>query len=247
MRRLAGRMHLHRLLPLVVLAACIAKVQDSGASEDTADTSGDTDTAGTTDDTAADTDTADTDTASSGSDPFADAIVSFSPGAFAGYGQDDLPDVVLGSPEGGGTSASLDVLSLGQEGEIVLELDDIGIVDGDGADLLVFENPFPGWYETGVVAVSDDGTTWAEWPCDATDAEGGYPGCAGVALVYAASDNDVDATDPDAAGGDRFDLADVGLSSARFVRIRDSGANTYEGTSAGFDLDAIAVVNGAPL
>ncbi|RYZ33379.1 MAG: cell surface protein, partial [Myxococcaceae bacterium] len=46
---------------------------------------------------------------------------------------------------------------------------------------------------------------------------------------------------------DGFDLAAVGLTRARFVRIRDSGANGYAGTSGGFDLDAVAVVNGVQL
>ena len=40
-----------------------------------------------------------------GTDPFADAIVNFSPGPDAGYGADELPDVVLGSPNGGGGGA----------------------------------------------------------------------------------------------------------------------------------------------
>ena len=54
----------------------------------------------------------------------------------------------------------------------------------------------------------------------------------------------VDATDPAAAGGDAYDLAEIGRASARYVRIRDSGANSYDGVSGGFDLDAVAVVNG---
>lgn len=179
--------------------------------------------------------------------PFAASIVSFSPGEGAGFGQDQLPDIVLGSPEGLGEQGSLDVLSLGNAGEIVLAFDGVEIVDGDGPDLLVFENPFPGWTETGVVGVSEDGETWHEWPCDAADAEGEYPGCAGVGLVWAASDNGIDATDPEVAGGDAFDLADLGLASARFVRVRDSGANTYDGVAGGFDLDAITIANLSPL
>ena len=40
--------------------------------------------------------------------------MSFEPGGNAGFGQDQLPDVVLGPPMGKGTSrGSLDVLSLG--------------------------------------------------------------------------------------------------------------------------------------
>ena len=176
--------------------------------------------------------------------PFADEVVSYSPGKGAGFGQDNYPAVVYGPPESpGGGGASLDVLSLGQEGVIVLAFRALDLVDGDGVDLIVFENPFTGWAETGVVGVSEDGETWVEWPCDAQDAAGGYPGCAGVALVNTSSTNGVDATDPAVAGGDLFDLADIGVARARYVRVRDSGANSYSGVSGGFDLDALAAVH----
>jgi len=181
-----------------------------------------------------------------GTDPFADAVVSFSPGPDAGFGSESFPDIVLGSPEGtGGSVGSLDVLSLGENGEIILEMTDLGIVDGPGPDLLVFENPFLGWFEAGAVAVSEDGILWLEWPCEATNVDDDYPGCAGTGTVYLNSLSGLDPTDPDAAGGDAFDLADLGMERARFVRIRDTGENThaYGGSSGGFDLDAIAAVN----
>lgn len=182
------------------------------------------------------------------SDPFADAIVSFTPGEGAGFGAEHLPDIVLGGPQGAGASAgSADVLSLGMEGSIVLRFDDLGLIDGEGADLLVFENAFSGFTETARVAVSEDGTAFSEWPCDPDDDVGGFPGCAGVQPVHANATNGLDATDPDAAGGDRFDLADLGLARARFVRITDTGANGYAGTSGGFDLDALAVVHSEAL
>jgi hypothetical protein len=181
-------------------------------------------------------------------DPFADKVVSFKPGEFAGFGQDGYPDIVLGPPHGGGSGmGSLDVLSLGRGGEIVLELTDIGVVDGPGVDLLVFENPFANFTETGIVAVSEDGQTWHEFPCDATDRANGFPGCAGVKSVFSSPDNGISPTDPSVAGGDGFDLATLGVARARFVRIRDSGENSYGFTSGGFDLDALAVVNGSPI
>ena len=185
-----------------------------------------------------------------GTDPFADAVVEFTPGPDAGYGADELPDVVLGPPNGGGGGAgSLDVLSLGELGSITLELTDLEVIDGPGPDLLVFENPFPGWYETGIVEASLDGIDWYAWPCEAEDADGGFPGCAGTEPVYATEDFWVDPTDPIAAGGDAFDLADIGLPAARFVRITDSGYNAmgYGGTTGGFDLDAIAAANWAEI
>ena len=179
-------------------------------------------------------------------DPFADRIVEFAPGPGAGFGQDKLPFVVLGPPRGAGSGAgSLDVLSLGKEGRIDLEFTDFVAIDGPGVDLLVFENPFAGFTETGVVSVSDDGVTWREFTCAADNADAGFPGCAGVRPVYSNPENGISAVDPAVSGGDAFDLHDVGLSRARFVRIRDSGANRFYGApGGGFDLDAVAVVNG---
>lgn len=187
-----------------------------------------------------------------GPDPFADRVVAFTPGPGAGFGQDRCPDVVLGSPEGNGSGmGSLHVLSLGERGSITLELTDTVVVDGPGADFIVFENPFQRtgaelFAETGVVAVSADGQAWSELPCASADAAGGYPGCAGVKPVLASSTNGVSATDPAVAGGDAFDLATFPGAPAkvRFVRITDSGANGAASPSGGFDLDALAVVNG---
>lgn len=184
----------------------------------------------------------------SGPDPFADRVVSFTPGATAGFGQDQLPDVVLGPPHGAGASAgSTDVLSLGNGGCIVLEFTDIEAVDGDGMDLLVFENPWGGYFEPGIVSVSADGTTWATFPCATGDSAGGFPGCAGTHPVFSSPDNGISATDPSVAGGDGYDLLDVGLASARFVRVCDAAVQHYGGISGGFDLDAVAVVNGASI
>lgn len=178
-------------------------------------------------------------------DPWADRVVSIVPGDGAGFGQDRFPDVVLGPPQGGGeSSGSLDVLSLGRDGVIVLEFTDLVAVDGPGVDLLVFENPFGTFFETGVVAVSDDGIAWKEFPCAADDVDGGFPGCAGTHVVFGNPSMGISATDPRVAGGDGYDLSLVGLSRARFVRIRDSGKNRFYGPpGGGFDLDAVAVVN----
>jgi len=178
--------------------------------------------------------------------PFADRVASFTPGPGAGFGQNRFPDIVLGPPEGYGASAgSTDTLSLGTGGSIVLELTDVVLVDGPGVDLLVFENAFSGFRETGIVAVSEDGGSWFEFPCAAVT-DGGTEGCAGVSPVFSAPGNGISPTDPMAAGGDAFDLAQLAVPRARFVRITDTGRNPAAPPTAGFDLDAIAVVNGAP-
>ncbi|MEM6292685.1 MAG: cell surface protein [Myxococcota bacterium] len=188
-----------------------------------------------------------------GDGPFADCIESFEPGPDAAFGHEGLPDIVLGPPvpdPGGG--GSLDVASLGCGGVITLFFDPPGIVDGPGDDFVVFENPFATGDETFAeparVLVSDDGRVWFAFDCQ-LDGQGTWPpaGCAGVNPVIPI-DADALAADPTQAGGDGFDLADVGLSEARYVRLVDvseahyGGPTWCTGSPAGFDLDAIAAV-----
>ncbi|HVY28607.1 MAG TPA: hypothetical protein VHB79_18755 [Polyangiaceae bacterium] len=183
--------------------------------------------------------------------PYAVSVESFSEGDGAGFGQDKLPEIVLGPPHGKGTSlGSLDVVSLGSGGEIVLGFGSQTITDGAGADFVVFENAFwPNgdasavYAELGEVSVSDDGKDWETFSCDTQgDGKGHFPGCAGWSptLEY---DTKLVPLDPEQTGGDAFDLADVGLRSARFVKIRDLKTLEPAGTSSGFDLDAIGVVH----
>ncbi|MCS6900881.1 MAG: cell surface protein [Myxococcales bacterium] len=182
--------------------------------------------------------------------PFAVAVVSFLPGPGAGFGQENMPDVVLGPPEGGGeTQGSLDVVSLGSEGEIVLRLG-VDAIDEPGPDLLVFENPFfvggdpeKVWKELGEVSVSEDGETWATFTCDPTHFK--TTSCAGWRPVLASSSSGISPLEPETAGGDPFDLAEVGIQRARYVRIRDL-SQIMAPPTAGFDLDAVAVIHTAP-
>jgi len=186
------------------------------------------------------------------SDPFVDCVESFRP-TDASFGHDALPGVVLGPPVGGGAShGGTDVVSLGCDGSITLFFDEPAIVDGPGPDLIVFENAFDSgsanFSEPARVLVSADGVDWRAFPCDPLE---GVPlGCAGLAPVLSAPSNGVDPTDPAAAGGDAFDLADVDLSVARYVRLIDVGRTHFAaetwcgGLAGGFDLDAIAAVHG---
>jgi hypothetical protein len=161
-----------------------------------------------------------------------------------------MPGVVLGAPDGAGTSmGSLDVVSLGVGGEIVIELGS-EVVDGDGVDLLVFENAFfaggdpsAPFFELGEVSLSDDGVSWTSFACDVEAFSTSH--CAGWHPVLSSRENGISPLDPAVAGGDPFDLADVGLKRARYVKIRDLSAGGGPPT-AGFDLDAIAIVHASP-
>lgn len=176
-------------------------------------------------------------------------VSSFEAGSGAGFGSLSFPGIVLGPPHGGGElSGSTHVLSLGANGEIVLDVGDCQIVDGPGIDFIVFENPFliggdplNPYAELGVVGVSEDGDTFVEFSCN--DEEYPYSGCAGWHPVYSSIDNGISPLDPGEAGGDQFDLSRIGVDRARFIRIRDLDGVGF-GTSVGFDLDAISVVNG---
>lgn len=183
---------------------------------------------------------------------FASYVVDHAFGPGQSNGQDDFPDLVLGPPEGGGCcQGAIDsVVSLGNGGWVTLGFEGNAIVDGPGPDFIVFENAFyVGGNRTNVfaelatVAVSDDGQHWVEFPCTANHAPYGH--CAGWHPTLAnAANNDLDPTDPAVAGGDAFDLRDVCLSQARFVRITDR-PDLNASLDGVFDLDAVAIVNGA--
>lgn len=196
--------------------------------------------------------------APAGADPCADAVTAYTAGTNGGFQQDLLPDIVLGAPYGAGTaSQSLDVVSLGDDGSITVAFTDNQIVDGPGADFAIFENVFVpqnspnAFTEAGVVAASADGVTYVTFPHGA-----GPTGTAGLTPVHANPDqNAIDPRTPE-AGGDRFDLATVGLATARFVRITDPGAAiddfgnhfpTPGVGKSGFDLDAAIAVNSEEL
>ncbi|PRQ05259.1 hypothetical protein ENSA5_03780 [Enhygromyxa salina] len=184
-----------------------------------------------------------------GSDPYADAVVEFTPAEATTFGHEGLPDVVLGPPGG-----IYDVASLGCGGSIVVEFDPPGIVDRPGVDFIVFENPFTEDFpEPGEVAVSADGERWSVFPCAPESLEG----CAGVSPTLALPGADIDPTDPARAGGDGFDLSALADAPAevRFVRILDRSSEYWDSKgeisycdpgnqgAGGFDLDAVAAVH----
>ena len=138
------------------------------------------------------------------------------------------------------------------------------------AATLTIERPFA---DPGRVSVSQDGVTWYEFPCSLTTNPAlglFYPGCAGVYPVLSNA-NDPNTPHPSipttgtigdligaplfpppapgGSGGDSFDLADVGLGWARYVRIVDPNFVTgdpYGPNNAGVDVDAVAAIHSVP-
>jgi hypothetical protein len=180
-------------------------------------------------------------------DSFADRVLSVSFGEGQDFGRDHFPDWVLGGPRGGGAGAGATshVVSLGDGGFVELAFHASGFKNGPGPDLIVFENAFyvggdpeTPFAELGRVAVSQDGETWHKFPCDPET----FRGCAGVSPVLANVDeNDIDPLDPARAGGDAFDLEDLGLDRASYVRVSDIAGDS-DAISGVFDLDAVAVI-----
>ncbi|MFS8066634.1 MAG: hypothetical protein ACMG6S_09715 [Byssovorax sp.] len=175
-------------------------------------------------------------------------VESYTPGPGAGHGQDRFPEVVYGPPLGAGDhGGSTDVLSLGTGGVIVIGFGGNAVVDGEGADFIVFENAFLAgtkpFKELAQISVSEDGATWTAFPCkqDALP----YDGCAGWHPVFSNPSNTISPTDPAAAGGDVFDLATIGVKKARFIKIVDLGNIVGTAGTTGFDLDAVAVLHAA--
>lgn len=176
---------------------------------------------------------------------FVTDVISVQYGPGQDFGQDQMPEIVYGPPGGAGCcTGSTDVVSLGNGGQIVVAFAGNGIADGPGPDFVVFENaffvggdPLLVFAELATVEVSTDGVDWVEFPCTAVDAP--YGDCAGWHPVML--DGDDGPIDVATAGGDAFDLADVGLSWARYVRITDR--SDLEGPTGVFDLDAVGIVN----
>ena len=123
--------------------------------------------------------------------------------------------------------------------------------------------------EPGIVEASDDGVTWRLFPYDATALAQVTTSCTDRSLIDrlrglmgitpSFTGNWIVPDDPavfDPAspggvsghGGDAFDLATVGLASARFIRITDPNLPLgVPGSADGLDLDAVVAIHARPL
>ena len=171
--------------------------------------------------------------------PFATDVSSHSFGGGQSFNQAaGFPKALLGAPVANDTSS---VVSLGNGGWVVLEFAGNAIIDGPGVDFTVFENPLLQFKELATVAVSDDLEHWTEFPCIAEQDASDFGFCAGVGVVHSSPSNGIDPLDPAVSGGDHYDLADIHVTHARFVRITDRA--DLSGATGVFDLDAVAIVH----
>lgn len=132
----------------------------------------------------------------------------------------DEPEVVLMAPDD-------ESVGLGED-RFIYSLRSYRMVDGAGPDLTVYEADF-GAVEFSLVdvLVSLDGLSWVSITGTMTT---------GIRVVG-------DEGHGSASHRKSFDLAGSGLSEVKFIKIQGLGKGAASGTN-GFDLDAVAVVNG---
>jgi len=177
---------------------------------------------------------------------WATSVLLYSPGSNVDPMWQDT-SMAVGLAEGN----SFDVVSLGRGGSITLQLAS-PVNDSNGPDLAIFENSFSDTFlELAFVEVSSDGVNFTRFPS--------HSQTAGPVAQYGT----IDPTNLDGLAGKYrqgfgtpFDLADVNMSSARYIRIIDivgnGTATDSQGNiifdpyatigSAGFDLDGIAAL-----
>lgn len=188
-----------------------------------------------------------------------------------GEGRFDATNAVNGVRGGGDLQGSTDTFSLGygeDDAHVVLDWGGAAVVDGEGFDLVVFENPFDVAYggrfmDPTVVELSPDGERWVAFPHGydggPIDDPASWWGLAGLEPVFVHEEHHPVPYDADDAGGDRFDLADLDPSDPvaadvladGAVAVRLSSAHVWtdpatgepfpkEGISDGADIDGVA-------
>lgn len=188
-------------------------------------------------------------------------LVTEAPGQ-TGSGFGNALCAVNGIYGGGENRGSTDVYSLSSSSEsskceanekcMVLEWAGRRVVNGDGADFVVFENPFERaagrFMEAVIVEVSANGETWCGWKPEYTAKETeemdpvynpeSYTNLAGIEPVlfdqatWTASAEDI--FDQSKAGGDHFDLDDANFGN--------TGTNCAEGTKSAIQSNGFVYV-----
>ncbi|GAB4292004.1 MAG: hypothetical protein Kow0090_05750 [Myxococcota bacterium] len=171
----------------------------------------------------------------------ADVVVS-APGD-KGSGLYDANKAINGVRGGGRYKGSADTFSLGYEAGsdnyIILRFSGRRVVNGEGVDFVVFENPFVSakneeefFMDLTIVYLSRDGENWVAFPHNYINGDESvysanpamWRGFAGVQPVYYhEEENRVDPFDFDSAGGDRFDLDELPSDGGEAEAIKRKG------------------------
>jgi hypothetical protein len=182
--------------------------------------------------------------------PWADEVISAPGASDAAYRDPSL--AVNGARGGGWSQGGVDVFSIGFEpgdDELVVGFSGSAALDVDGEDLVVFENAFAvadgsRFVDPAIVEVSPDGSCWIAFPHDYLGGEAAsadpddWVGFAGITPVLLNEDtNPVDPFDPELAGGDAFDLADLPAGDPCADDVLAAGAVAIRITPAGSAID----------
>lgn len=182
------------------------------------------------------------------------SVVVDAPGS-TGEGLGDPTRAVNGVRGAGPIQGGFDVYSLDYESRPSITLglpDGLRVENGEGADLVVFENAFRSMSGEGhfmdpiVVAVSRDGVTFVDLPhvysapdpsvySSDPDHWQGFAGLSPVLLHE--EERPGDPFDPIAAGGDAFDLDALPLDGGEAEAIREGGLRFVRLTSAAISID----------
>jgi len=194
------------------------------------------------------------------SQTFIDTVYSYRWGTGTGaVGRNEkyFPQNIFGPPTAYATKYTpamhdSDVVSLGLGGEIIVGCKDCIILDKEGPDFIIFENAFSYadtrvFAEPAIVSVSKDGINFVEFPYNSETLEG----LAGISWT----NGNQNCFDYMVSGGDAFDLADIGMDSIRYIKIKDTALivtklptnHKYYSPAwllaNGFDLDAVVLLH----
>lgn len=184
----------------------------------------------------------------------ADSIISHNGREMKSYPKQKALNGIRGEGE---FVSSLDVFIVGHGNEAVFEWKGKKIVNGEGTDFKVFENSF---YmrgtdkkrmslDLGLVAVSKDGKEWKQFSVKYDDSRlknspQGKEGFIGLEPVYLHWEDNFTDPQTNEAGGDAFDLSDVGIEQGdyiKYVKLIDAGEQYPDGQigSNGIDIDGV--------
>jgi len=133
------------------------------------------------------------------------------------------------------------------DGEITVGFKDYIVVNKPGPDFIIFENVFINpvndkyFAEPAVVSVSSDGINFVSFYFDSLT----LAGCAGITSTFG------NPADYEKCGGDKFDIAVLGIDTISHIRIKDISRMLleneehpyYDAIISGFDLDAVIGLN----
>ena len=183
-----------------------------------------------------------------------DTVYYFIPGEGQNSGQEAeyFPQNIFGKPDKNASyelpsNNKYQILSIGLDGEITVGFKNYLIIDKPGPDFTVFENAFINpvndkiFAEPAIVSVSSDGINFISFPFDSLT----LVGCAGITPTYG------NPADYKNCGGDKFDLADIGMNNITHIRIKDISRMIlnnpehpfYDAVISGFDFDAVVGIN----